>query len=127
MKVGEQVDKKETIKNIINNNDGIAKTADFVSEGLSNYDVANLCKEGYIERVRHGYYQLAEQEDIKEEQVLASLLPVFFASTFSSKMQIEFLKVAWGISPVLHFLRRHSFRCRRGAVAGIQSLLVTDM
>lgn len=52
---------------------------------------------------------------------------LFFASTFSSKMQIEFLKVAWGISPVLHFLRRHSFRCRRGAVAGIQSLLVTDM
>ncbi len=52
---------------------------------------------------------------------------LFFASTFSSKMQIEFLKVAWGISPVLHFLRRHSFRCRRGAVAGIQSLLVIDM
>ena len=52
---------------------------------------------------------------------------VFFASTFSSKMQIEFLKVAWGISPVLHFLLRHSFRCRRGVVAGIQSLLVTDM
>ena len=52
---------------------------------------------------------------------------MFFASTFSSKMQIDFLKVAWGISPVLHFLRRHSFRCRRGAVAGIQSLLVTDM
>ena len=52
---------------------------------------------------------------------------VFFASTFSSKMQIDFLKVAWGISPVLHFPLRHSFRCRRGAVAGIQSLLVTDM
>lgn len=52
---------------------------------------------------------------------------LFFASTFSSKMQIDFLKVAWGISPVLHFLRRHSFGCRRGAVAGIQSLLVTDM
>ena len=69
------MDKKETIKNIINSNGGIAKTADFVAEGLTNYDVANLCKEGYIERVRHGYYQLAEQEDIKEEQVLASLLP----------------------------------------------------
>lgn len=52
---------------------------------------------------------------------------MFFASTFSSKMQIDFLKVAWGISPVLHFPLRHSFRCRRGAVAGIQSLLVTDM
>ena len=52
---------------------------------------------------------------------------LFFASTFSSKMQIDFLKVAWGISPVLHFPLRHSFGCRRGAVAGIQSLLVTDM
>ena len=69
------MDKKETIKNIINNNDGIAKTADFVAEGLTNYDVANLCKEGYVERIRHGYYHLAEQEDIKEEQILASLLP----------------------------------------------------
>ena len=54
-------------------------------------------------------------------------LTLFFASTFSSKMQIDFLKVAWGISPVLHFPLRHSFRCRREAVAGIQSLLVTDM
>ena len=59
---------------------------------------------------------------------LAACSPtVFFASTFSSKMQSDFLKVAWGISPVLHFPFRHSFRCRRGAVAGIQSLLVTDM
>ena len=65
----------ETVKNIIKNNGGIAKTADFVAEGLTNYDVANLCKECYVERVRHGYYQLAGQEDIKEEQVLASLLP----------------------------------------------------
>ncbi|HIR41046.1 MAG TPA: type IV toxin-antitoxin system AbiEi family antitoxin domain-containing protein, partial [Candidatus Egerieicola pullicola] len=69
------MDKKETIKNIIDNNGGIAKTADFVAEGLTNYDVANLCKKGYLERVRHGYYQLADQEDIKEEQVLATLLP----------------------------------------------------
>ena len=68
------MDKMETVKNIIKNNGSIAKTADFVAEGLTNYDVANLCKEGYVERVRHGYYQLAGQDDIKEEQVLASLL-----------------------------------------------------
>ncbi len=65
----------ETAKNTIKNNNGIAKTADFITEGLTNYDVANLCKKGYLDRIRHGYYQLAEQEDIKEEQVLASLLP----------------------------------------------------
>ena len=73
-----------------------------------------------------------EQErnyNLSSNEVMAEIptYEVFFASTFSSKMQIEFLKVAWGISPLLHFLRRHSFGCRRGAVAGIQSLLVTDM
>lgn len=69
------MNKKEIIKKIIENADGIAKTADFVSEGLSNFDVVSLCNDGYIERLRHGYYKLAEKEDIKEEQILASLLP----------------------------------------------------
>ena len=67
--------KKEIVKKIITTEGGIAKTADFVSAGLSNYDVANLCNEGYIERVRHGYYQLAEKDDICEEQLLSALLP----------------------------------------------------
>ena len=69
------MDKIEVVKKIVKYNSGIAKTTDFVSEGLSNYDVATLCKEGYIERIRHGYYQLAEERDMKEEQILASLLP----------------------------------------------------
>ena len=69
------MDKKEVIKRIIEKSDGIAKTSDFVSESLSHYDVAYLCKKGYIERVRHGYYQLSEQKDIKEERMLATLLP----------------------------------------------------
>ena len=72
------------------------------------------------------FAELSESPELGSYTALL-LLRVFFASTFSSKMQIDFLKVAWGISPVLHFLRRHSFGCRRGAVAGIQSLLVTDM
>ena len=78
--------------------------------------------------------QLEKSEELQESFVSEFIFDfydviedMFFASTFSSKMQIDFLKVAWGISPVLHFLCRHSFRCRRGAVAGIQSLLVTDM
>lgn len=70
----------------------------------------------------HLHYEVRNANDTYKPN-----LNLFFASTFSSKMQIDFLKVAWGISPVLHFPFRHSFRCRRGAVAGIQSLLVTDM
>ena len=79
----------------------------------------------YEKAYREG--QFAGLKPAAREKRRSQKLLVFFASTFSSKMQIEFLKVAWGISPVLHFLRRHSFGCRRGAVAGIQSLLVTDM
>ena len=69
------MNKRETVKNIIESCEGIAKTADFVAEGLTSYDVANLCENGYLKRIRHGYDQLADQEYIKEEQVLLSLLP----------------------------------------------------
>ncbi|WP_408634640.1 type IV toxin-antitoxin system AbiEi family antitoxin domain-containing protein [Petralouisia muris] len=49
----------------------MAKVSEFASAGLSNFDVANLCNVGYIERIRHGYYQLVKKEDIKEEQIFA--------------------------------------------------------
>ena len=69
------MNKKRIAEKVIRKAGGIVKTSEFVSLGLSNLDVANLCKEGYIKRIRHGYYQLAQKEDIKEEQILASLLP----------------------------------------------------
>lgn len=43
--------------------------------GLENYDVAKLCNEGIIERIRHGYYQLPKSNDIIDEQLIATLLP----------------------------------------------------
>lgn len=43
--------------------------------GLKNYDVARLCGDGVIERIRHGYYQLATNRDITDEQLIATLLP----------------------------------------------------
>ena len=96
------------------------------NENRGNEHEKAVCLAGAAQDGKAGYKLIREKEP---DLVIMDLeLPeLFFASTFSSKMQIEFLKVAWGISPVLHFLRRHSFRCRRGAVAGIQSLLVTDM
>ena len=102
------MDKIETIKNIIKNNDGIAKTADFVAEGLTNYDVATLCKDGYLERIRHGYYQLAGQEDIKEEQVLASLLPASIVCVESALFYYgysDFAPRQWSIAVPRTFAR----------------------
>lgn len=100
------------------------KLADFMNE---LYEVPVIFdKKIYVEQeLNNAKINLELLREYLDDEKYSLLL--FFASTFSSKMQSDFLKVAWGISPVLHFPFRHSFRCRRGAVAGIQSLLVTDM
>lgn len=75
MKVGDHLNKIELAKNTIIQAGGIAKTAEFIAIGLAGHEVATLCKQGYIERVRHGFYQLPAQYEASEEQLLAALLP----------------------------------------------------
>lgn len=53
----------------------IAKTADFITVGLKNYEVISLCNEGYIRRIRNGFYKLANNEEPKEEDLISKLLP----------------------------------------------------
>ena len=74
-KVGACMNKKEIAQKVIINNGGIAKTADFTAEGMKNYEVAALCKEGYIERIRRGFYQFPHSNQITEEQLILELLP----------------------------------------------------
>ena len=69
------MNKKTIAKTTIENSKGIAKTAQLISAGLSKSDISNLCNSGYIVRVRHGYYSLAEANDTKEEQLIQTLLP----------------------------------------------------
>ena len=52
---------QERAKEVVVDNNGIAKSADFVAAGIRAVDVVNLCNAGFLNRVRHGYYQLAEQ------------------------------------------------------------------
>ena len=75
IKVGEYVDKKTLSKQVIIEKGGIAKTSDFVAAGIPAVDVVNLCNTGYLERIRHGYYQLADGNTSSEEQLIATLLP----------------------------------------------------
>jgi len=74
-KVGACLNKKEIAKKVITNKGGIAKTADFAAEGMRNYEVASLCKEGFIERIRRGFYQLPYDNQITEEQLIRELVP----------------------------------------------------
>ena len=66
---------REVAKTVIESRGGIAKSADFVAAGIRAVDVVNLCNAGYLDRVRHGYYQMAEQHETAEEQMLATLIP----------------------------------------------------
>ena len=67
--------KLEIAKKVIDSNGGIARTADFIMAGLAKYEICNLNNEGHLARIRHGYYKLANNYDITEEQVLKTLLP----------------------------------------------------
>ena len=69
------MDIRELAREVITNNGGIAKSAEFVAAGIRAVDVVNMCNAGYLNRVRHGYYQLAEQESSSEEQLLSTLIP----------------------------------------------------
>lgn len=69
------MDIQKQAKDIIYQQGGIAKSADFVAAGISAVQVVSLCNEGFLERVRHGYYSLADHDIASEEQILAKLFP----------------------------------------------------
>ena len=75
LKVGDCVDLRAAVRDVIVSKGGIAKSADFVAAGIRAVDVVSLCNAGYLDRVRHGYYRMAEQSDATEEQMLATLIP----------------------------------------------------
>lgn len=75
MRVGEYVDIKTVTKQVLIEKGGVAKSADFVAAGMRAVDVVNLCNAGYLDRIRHGYYQLAEADTSSEAQLLATLIP----------------------------------------------------
>lgn len=69
------MDNRELVKEVIATKGGVAKSADFVAAGLRAVDVVNMCNAGFLERVRHGYYSLAERDVVSEERLLATLVP----------------------------------------------------
>ena len=56
-------------------NGGIAKTSDFVAQGINAKDIIKLCNEGYLTRVRQGYYRLTSNSYTSEEQMIKTLIP----------------------------------------------------
>ncbi len=67
--------KADIAKNIISEHGGIAKTSDFIAEGFYRSDLGWLLSKGVIERVRQGYYQIADNYDITDAEYISKLIP----------------------------------------------------
>jgi predicted transcriptional regulator of viral defense system len=69
------VGKEEIVKGIIIDSGGIARTAQFNHAGIHNYELTTMFNHGFLTRVRHGYYRLADQNDLSEEQMISVFFP----------------------------------------------------
>lgn len=65
----------QIINDTVIENGGIAKTSDFVAQGINAKDIIKLCNEGYLTRVRQGYYRLTSNSYTSEEQMIKTLIP----------------------------------------------------
>lgn len=65
----------QMVNDIVIENGGIAKTSDFVAQGIDAKDIIKLCNEGYLTRVRQGYYRLTSNSYTSEEQMIKMLIP----------------------------------------------------
>ena len=66
------MNKKEIAKKVIIESGGIAKTVSLNKAGIQNFEIVKLCEQGEIERVRHGYYQITMNNDVSDEQMIAT-------------------------------------------------------
>ena len=87
------MDLRAAARDVIESKGGIAKSADFVAAGIRAVDVVSLCNAGYLDRVRHGYYQMAEQNEATEEQMLVCVESALFYYGYS-----DFAPRKWSVA-----------------------------
>lgn len=63
------------IKRIFEENNGIMKTADLMAAKIYYKDIQQLIGEGYIEKIRYGYYQWVHNQDVSEAKIISGLFP----------------------------------------------------
>lgn len=64
--------KLDIAKSIIKDNGGIVKTAILNEAGIQNSEIKKMCEKGELERVKHGYYQIADRKELSEEKMIAT-------------------------------------------------------
>ena len=95
------MDHKDIIKNVISANGGIAKLSALTSAGVPKEKIYKLCSDGYLQRVRQGYYQLADELILSDEQVIASTIPEAIISMESALFRYgysDFMPRVWSVT-----------------------------
>lgn len=68
--------KSEKIKTLAKRTNGVFRTAELKSLGLTAYDIRKLLEKHIIERIKHGYYVLASTyEQRSDAEIIARLFP----------------------------------------------------
>lgn len=65
----------EKIRRIFDKNGGIMRTAEINACKIYYTDIQKLIKEGYVEKIRYGYYQWIWKRDVSEANIITSLFP----------------------------------------------------
>lgn len=63
------------VEKIFKNNNGIMRTKELNAIGIHYRDIKKLIEEGYIEKIRYGYYQWQDEKAFSEVSVISSLFP----------------------------------------------------
>ena len=56
----------QKLNDIVNNRGGLIRTSDMLAANIKSHEIRKLVQDGVIERIRQGYYQLAEMKIVKK-------------------------------------------------------------
>ncbi len=56
--------KLDIAKSVIKDNGGIVKTVQLNEMGIRNSEIIKMCESGELERIKHGYHQVADRMEI---------------------------------------------------------------
>lgn len=62
-------------KELIKQKSGSVRTSELLALGMNQYDIRQLIQGGVIERIRKGYYQLVDSNEVSEAAQIACLFP----------------------------------------------------
>ena len=63
------------VKEVFLNHGGIMRTFQLSNEKIYYADISYLVREGYIEKIRNGYYQWIDYDDPNEVAIIVGLFP----------------------------------------------------